>query len=87
MNDQIGQYIENGAPRVEQNSVGQESNKDRAKSLNAGKIIFDGVYDQIRRAAYGKTSEEQGQRFVEWIAQKAQMHIGEIQSQNLTFHT
>lgn len=50
----------------------------------AYKGIFEGVYDQMRQGASGKTPEEQGQRFIEGIAQKAQMHIGEIQSGNLT---
>lgn len=68
MTDRIEQNTENSAP----------------EGLNAGQRIFDGVYDQIRKAALGKTPEDKGQRFVEEIAQKAQMHIGDIQSRNLT---
>lgn len=50
----------------------------------AYKDIFEGVYDQMRQAASGKTPGEQGQQFVESIAQKIPMHIGDIESQNLT---
>ena len=70
---------------VEVSTPGQEhSQETEATNAPAYKAIFEGVYDQMRQAAYGKTPEEQGQRFIESIAQKVPMHIGEIQSQNLT---
>ncbi len=50
----------------------------------AYKAVFEGVYDQMRQGAFGKTPEEQAQRFVEDIADWAERRIGEINSGNLT---
>lgn len=58
--------------------------KNEAVELPAYKILFEGVYDQMRQGAIGRTPEKKAQFFVEEIEQRAQSHIGEIQSQNLT---
>ncbi len=61
--------------------------KNEEVKLSAYRVLFEGVYDQMRQGAIRigrKTPEQKGQRFVEEIAQRAQSHIGEIQSQNLT---
>lgn len=80
-----GKPLKDSSAVLEALASGQLPAKEsKDASSPAYKAIFEGVYDQMRQGASGKTPEEQGQRFIEGIAQKAQMHIGEIQSGNLT---
>lgn len=68
-----------------QDVVGSGLSKENKSAVPpAWKAIFEGVYDQIRQGAYGKTPKEKGHYFTERIAEKVPMHIGEIESQNLT---
>jgi hypothetical protein len=66
------------------NSGKETIQEGEAHKINAAGTIFEGIYNQMKQAAHGETPEEQRQYFIENIAPKAEMHIGEIQSKNLT---
>lgn len=66
------------------NNTEDSQGSETEKPMRASDVIFNGVYDQIRQGTWGRTAEEKGKHFIEGVALKADMHLSEIQSGNLT---
>lgn len=73
-----------GNPRTTLNKIAEGDSEYLTAKKSRARVLFEGVYEQLKKGMHGNTPEEKGQRFVEGIAQKANMHIGEIKAQNLT---